>query len=402
MKRSMLFLLFISVLLLGACRDKTQEVFNSDQLDPAFFKSEWVKKAYILEIGKEPNEALLVHFYDKAIEENPKNVYAYFKRGIYNESLKKEKEAEADYTSAIKIIGNFEPAYYRRGTLLSEKGRYTEAIVDLTTAIALSPSHAQAYNNRAYTYFKMGKLDLAQEDIKTALIADPKSGYAYSTLAEIEWTKGNKEAFYTNIELAMKNQFPAWKYSDDPVFLPLKMDARFIAIVDAYKPLDKGALDGKTYQNKFFNFTFQVPKKWVILDEARMPKNRANLISIYKREQGTPATNPSCLVMAEPMDHPGVATSVDYIQEIKKTLEKSKEPYTFSKEIAKRTIGTIAFDVLTATCDIYPTSAQQFFYVAIIRKHVFIIVTTYYLDEEAQEIEEILKNIEMTPLLNRG
>lgn len=402
MKRSLLLLLFISTLLLGACRDKTQEVFNSDHLDPTCFQSEWVKKAYILEMGEDPNEALLIHFYDKAIEENPKNVYAYFKRGIYNESLKNEKEAEGDYTSAIKIMGNFEPAYYRRGTLLSEKGRYAESIADLSTAIALSPSHAQAYNNRAYTYFKMGKLDLAQEDIKTALIADPKNGYAYSTLAEIEWIKGNKEAFYTNIELAMKNQFPAWKYVDDPIFLPLKMDARFNALVDAYRPLDKGKLDGKVYQNKFFNFTFQVPEKWVILDDVNMPKNRANLISIYKHEQGTPATNPSCLVMAEPMDHPELHTSEAYLQEIKKTLEKSKEPYVFSKEISKRKIGAVTFDVLTATCDVYPTNAHQLFYVAIIRKHVFIIVTSYYLDEEAKEIEAILKNIEMTPLLNRG
>lgn len=400
MKRTLLFLLFITTLLLGACREKAQEVVNLDHLDPTFFQSEWVKKAYLLEMGEAPNEALLVHFYDKAIEENPKNVYAYFKRGIYNESLKKDKEAEADYTSAIKIMDNFEPAYYRRGTFLSERGQYVDAIKDLTIAVTLVPDHAQAYNNRAYTYFKMGKLDLAQEDIKTALIADPKNGYAYSTLAEIEWVKGNKDAFYANLELALKNQFPAWKYVDDPVFLPLKKDARFIALVDAYRPLDKGKLDGKTYQNKFFNLTFPVPEKWIVLEEARMSKSRANLISIYKHDLGTPATNPSCLVMAEPMDHPEIRSSVEYIQKIKKTLENSKEPYVFGKGIKKRKIGEVTFDVLTATCELYPASVQQVFYVAVIRKHAFIIMTSYYLEEEAEEIETILKNIEIRPLLN--
>ena len=121
----------------------------------------------------------------KAIERNPNDAGAYYRRGkaYYEADLK--IRAIADFTMAIQLKPDFVDAYLGRArayTFMSysrEKGRYDLAIADCAKAIELDPNNADAYEYRGYAYLQKDSYDLAIGNFTKAIELDPNYAHAY-------------------------------------------------------------------------------------------------------------------------------------------------------------------------------------------------------------------------------
>ena len=153
-----------------------------------------------------------IALYTKVIELEPKNLDAYFYRGLakndlgdysgaivdyskiivlqpdadtyYNRgnsrySLKDYVGAQEDYQNAFKLDPNFIDALYSLGCVKYDLGDYEGAIKDFTSVIKVVPSQAKTYFLRASAYSALEKYPLALNDYSLAILADPSSDSYY-------------------------------------------------------------------------------------------------------------------------------------------------------------------------------------------------------------------------------
>ena len=134
----------------------------------------------------------------KAIEGNPNDAGAYYRRGnaYYEADLK--IRAITDFTKAIQLKPDFVDAYLGRARAYtymgysSEKGRYDLAIADCAKAIELDPNNAHAYDLRSYAYDKVGNY----------------------VRAAVDWAKMKRLApDTTNLSQVYRKHFNAWDKS---------------------------------------------------------------------------------------------------------------------------------------------------------------------------------------------
>lgn len=107
------------------------------------------------------------------------------KRNIIAENFLK---AIADFTSAIEIAPRNVDAYFNRGLSRSELGDQNGAIMDYDQAIALNPAKKDAYINRGVSKLKLFDNIGALLDFDKVIAIDPlyASGYAHRGLAKFE------------------------------------------------------------------------------------------------------------------------------------------------------------------------------------------------------------------------
>jgi tetratricopeptide (TPR) repeat protein len=105
---------------------------------------------------------------------------AYLTRGIAYYDKDEYDKAIADYTRAIELDPNGEPAYNNRGLAYYYKGEYGRAIADLNRAIELDPKSQTAYNNRGNAYKGKREYDKALDDYNRAIELDPNYALAYN------------------------------------------------------------------------------------------------------------------------------------------------------------------------------------------------------------------------------
>lgn len=107
--------------------------------------------------------------YTEAIRLNPRHYEAYYNRGyVYRAGLGDLESARDDYTSALEIKPDLEPALNNRATILTDLGDFDGAVEDFTKAIVLNPREGSLYFNRAQSYEGLGEYRLALEDYNKA------------------------------------------------------------------------------------------------------------------------------------------------------------------------------------------------------------------------------------------
>ena len=124
--------------------------------------------------------------YDKAIELNPDNADAYYKRGDAYDEMGEYGKAIADYNKAIELDPNHTLAYYNRGCAYGEIGAYDKAIADYNKAIELNPNDALAYYNRGLAYREKGEVPKVVSDLEKCI----------SLSTDPELTKDAQQALY--------------------------------------------------------------------------------------------------------------------------------------------------------------------------------------------------------------
>jgi tetratricopeptide (TPR) repeat protein len=117
----------------------------------------------------------------------------------------------------------------------SKQKNYEKALVAVNKAIQLRSDQANYYNTRATIYFDTDKIELAAADAERAALLDPNNGFFYATLAQIATKRHNTEAFYRNIELAMRNHLDVWNYTQQIGIVEHLSEKRFETLLNTYK-----------------------------------------------------------------------------------------------------------------------------------------------------------------------
>lgn len=111
--------------------------------------------------------------YDKAIDIDPNNAFAWNSKGFALNKLGENRRALEAYDKAIDIDPNFEYAWYNKGVSLIELGEYNRAIEAYERAIALEPNDASFWLNKGYALAKLGENRKALEAYDTAIAINP-------------------------------------------------------------------------------------------------------------------------------------------------------------------------------------------------------------------------------------
>lgn len=114
------------------------------------------------------------------IRKNPKNIDAYFKRGLVYLRKSQYEQAVSDYTRVIELNPEYTLAYYNRALAYLNMGKYDGSISDNSRAIELDSQQANAFNNRGYSYFMKGQYDIAIADYSKAIELNNNSSRFYN------------------------------------------------------------------------------------------------------------------------------------------------------------------------------------------------------------------------------
>ena len=118
---------------------------------------------------------------NKTIEQNPKDVQAFYEQGIMYSDLGEYDNAIASFGIAININTTYSNAYFGRGNAYYHKYDYDNAIADYSKLIEIDPNQAVIYYLlRGLSYCGYNRhFDKAIEDYSKAISIDPKNATAY-------------------------------------------------------------------------------------------------------------------------------------------------------------------------------------------------------------------------------
>jgi superkiller protein 3 len=119
---------------------------------------------------------------NKAIELDPKNVRAWSNRGFAYLSLHEYAKALVDCSKAVELDPKSAPAHYNLGVVLREQRKLDEAVAECRKAIELDPKYAPAHNGLGNALARQGKVDDAIVCFKKAIDLDPKCAIPHSNL----------------------------------------------------------------------------------------------------------------------------------------------------------------------------------------------------------------------------
>jgi len=131
--------------------------------------------------------------YSEALRLNPKTVSAYFspspfatyknlnsykamiyfQRGEAYQNIKEYNKAIMDFSEAIRLFPEYDPAYFSRSSLYWLSNNYEKSIADLTTILSFLPDSGDALEHRAIRYYQLGDYNKAIDDYATLLKLNP-------------------------------------------------------------------------------------------------------------------------------------------------------------------------------------------------------------------------------------
>lgn len=155
----------------GALEKFTEAIKLDSSFTDAYYNSGFIK------LSQGYYEEAIADF-DLVISIKPTDK-TYFYKGRALLGLNKLKEAEAQFTNAINLNGQFFHAFNNRGNVKFQLGEYQGAIEDFTETINIKPDYVFAFNNRGNARFKLNDFNGAIADYNTAIDLRPDYGFAY-------------------------------------------------------------------------------------------------------------------------------------------------------------------------------------------------------------------------------
>lgn len=182
-----------------------------------------------------------------------------------------------------------------------------------------------------------------------------------------------------------------------------------------------GVMEGTTYTNEYFGFTFTIPEKWTLLSEEekesimndfitalpsdskdlkkQLEKSKAktlHLVSAYKYPIEINFTfNPNLGCSAEKLSLKNrfiIKSGEDYLTLFKSSIEKLKLPFTFT-DISSEELGGKDFDVMVASIEIQDIKICQKFYSTIINGYALTFAVSYMTEKQLNDLNNILETI---------
>lgn len=113
-----------------------------------------------------------IEYFNKAIEINPNDKYAYFNRANAYLRLKEHQNAINDYNNVIELDPTYSEAFFNRGLIYYDLKLYNKAINDYSIVLKLNVLDAHAYYLRGVAYLMDNMQSNAIKDFTSAAIID--------------------------------------------------------------------------------------------------------------------------------------------------------------------------------------------------------------------------------------
>lgn len=112
-------------------------------------------------------------YFEKAIEMNPKNDFAWGDRGLMLDKQGRREEAIESFSRALMIDPSNSITWHNKGLILIKLNRLEESIECFDKAIEINGKYAKAWYNRGRALSLLGKIDESQKSFDTAKKLDP-------------------------------------------------------------------------------------------------------------------------------------------------------------------------------------------------------------------------------------
>jgi tetratricopeptide (TPR) repeat protein len=122
---------------------------------------------------KEYNNA--IQCFDKAVEIDPNNAYAWYNKGAVLGDLLKHNEAIQCFDKAVEIGPNNAYAWSYKGVTLYKLGKRDESIQCYDKALEINPNNASTWNNKGLALDHLRKYDDAIQCYDKAVEIDPNN-----------------------------------------------------------------------------------------------------------------------------------------------------------------------------------------------------------------------------------
>ncbi|WP_455392944.1 tetratricopeptide repeat protein [[Eubacterium] cellulosolvens] len=124
-----------------------EQTIVEDESDPTF----WVRKGEELwsnSDGNDDDAKKAIEYFDKAIQLEPLNYFAWANKGLILKKLDKREEAILCYDRAIQIQPNYPNSWFNKGVLLGCLGQLEEAVKCFDKVLEMAPNHKLAIRDR--------------------------------------------------------------------------------------------------------------------------------------------------------------------------------------------------------------------------------------------------------------
>jgi protein O-mannosyl-transferase len=114
------------------------------------------------------------------------------------------KEAEAEFTAALRIYPDYHPAIYALASILRTNGNLGKALALYEKALQLRPKDAAAYYNHALALKDQERIAEAIQQCRAALRLDPELPQAHNNLAGLLISQGQVEEGLVHAQTALR------------------------------------------------------------------------------------------------------------------------------------------------------------------------------------------------------
>ena len=173
--------------------------------------------------------------FSTAIEDSPKEAYAYYKRGWCYEMKGDRKKALDDYNMGLEMSNDYPYLYLMRGELLLQDGNKTEADADFEQVIQ-KDTVANDGSCRQYALHFLGRDQEAEEWMDKIIATDPEDAGHYYDRACLYSRMGRLEESIAALRVSFEKGFRSFAH----IRLDDDMDAvrdlpGFKALIDEYE-----------------------------------------------------------------------------------------------------------------------------------------------------------------------
>ncbi len=145
--------------------------------------------------------------FSKALAQNPTYVGSLVGRAEAHRRAGHQKDARADYETAVKALDDDDPlrrdAAARLASLLRDQGQYDDAIEILRDTLRVAGASARIYTELGQIYIGQKRLELAQLVLAKALELDAKDPGVYNALAVLALRQGKAQEAFERFDRAV-------------------------------------------------------------------------------------------------------------------------------------------------------------------------------------------------------